>query len=323
MNEPAIPKPITDLVDEMFGTIPGVKVTKVGWTDSPNIGRSIMIRAQGWAPSLHVRHRVWKQDIAAAHARATWIAAGEDPAEVDGRLGSGTGTTLPPEIHREAMHLDGQAIADALRPCFEHVAFVQRMLSRAGDACDLVEPMPRPVDADGVDLSPLRIDRCLADLLVLRHGADQAVAMLAATVVKALASDSSHTEDVLETAEGGVTAYMGVPQVWKCVTIAEGRRDAIVDNGDAPAGGAVYDGTWVTVGDELPEIIVEAAAGRRLAELVETGIPGFDGAVIKEAFHDGEGGTSFELPADDVRIADHPELGPALTRRVGMRLAMG
>lgn len=321
MNDPAIPKPITDLVTEMFDTIPGVTVDKIGWTDMPGTGRSIMVKAQGWSPALTRRHRTWKQDVAAAHARAKWIAEGRSANDVDGTLV--TAASIPPEIHREAMQLDGQQIADVLRPCFEHVAFVQRMLSRTGHACGLHEPTPRPASADEVDLEPLAIDRRLADLVVLRHGADDAVAMIEAAVMKALAGDNSRMEDVIETSTGGVTAYLGDPRMWLGVTIAKGRPGMLVDAGDAPSGGVLYDGTWVTVGDELPETIIASAAGRPLGQIIETGMPGFDDAVVKEAFHDGEGGTAFEMPGGDVRIVDHPELGPALTRRLISRATLG
>jgi hypothetical protein len=211
-----------------------------------------------------------------------------------------------PTLHRRMLHwttrLDpgpnpGIATPDitddeavGLAAALEAYVPTQAALAAWAAAEGIDEPMDAPAGASFGDVCHLHIDRRLADLMIANRGAQGAV-------VRILDLLECMTDELSDDLQAGASFEDGVTTLWMDEILGTRCR---------------LDGDAVQIDADLPDTLIDAAVGRRLGDVVATGIASIDDAIITEAGPGSFADVRFGIAPDRIRIADHPVLRAAI-----------
>lgn len=245
--------------------------------------RSIRFNVDAWGPTLHGR-------------RLRWTVA-SDP-----KIAMTLGLNTPDLSDDEALDLADSVSAYA--PTQEALA-----------AWAAREGIDQPINAAAsgsfgtfADLGHLRIDRRLLDLMVANRGASGAAIRLLDLIERMIRSGEGRSDTHIVTDElddslnagasfTAVNAGAAFDEVFTTLWVEErlGARGQMV-------------GDTLEIDETLPDTLLKACAGRRLGEVVSTGVASLDDAVILSAIRGSFNDSRFKLVADDVRIDEQQAL---------------
>lgn len=231
------------------------------------------MRVEGWGPTLHRRQLVWRQNLGAAVLALEEHEAGIDAYD----FGASLIDHLTIDDDRFHHHMDAFTI-ERIAAAFDHVLAsvvdVQRRLAAAAAARGIDAPLSRPISASEMRIDQLDISAALAACLVARRGPAATVADLRGNVRQS--EDNGHHDDRIEIvgAPGGGFVHgaclVGTsPRLWTKVQ----------------AGPVVFDGDTVELDRMIPATVLAAAVGRRVGDVVETGVAALDALVVRDVHH--------------------------------------
>lgn len=290
------------MLDGAVGGIPGVQM--LDFSLERNAGGMLMAncRLLNWGPTLHGRDHTWNfsmpQNIKLLREMETGLTleeAGETLAE---RRWEGEYDDLEGDMTTVTRDEMAAAFALAIRMIQEE----QGTLARIGAEFGLTDPMRNGV----LRIDHFRMDRRTVTMMIDRHGASGTVRILR----EALADLLKHDRMGLRTSMPRQNARaMGKP--FHVIY-----RDFGADSDDGyphlwisqRLNARYYDGTSVTLPEEVPETIKSAAIGRRLGDVVSgVGHPAMDDAIVEEVR-----GQDIDLVPDLIVLGRHDPLLEAL-----------
>ena len=315
-NSP-IPRSILDAVHGALGGLPGVDITKIGWHDEPATGmsprrRALAVEAWAWDVALCKRHRTWKQDIGKALMRRKLIADGNSPEDADDAVGRGVPASLHPMIDAAT----DEDCADALRTCLATVADVQRMLIRHAENHGITDPLLRfyaesPERTAGSlrMLTHLDTHRPLLDACVQAYGVTAAVDTMVAALERSLSEDSGRSDDALAASDGhaGIDLLDGRPTLWWL---------HLFERPDRKGPSVTFSGSTLYAPIDLPETASTSAVGRKVGDLVSTGVATLDGMTVEDVSDSSVTGVIFDLIHDLVPVMAHTEAAAEIARQL-------
>lgn len=312
-----IPRSVLDVVQGSFGHLPGVEVTKIGWHDEPASGmsprrRALTVEAWAWDVALCKRHRTWKQDVGKALMRRKLIADGESPDDADDAVGRGVPASLHPMIDAAT----DEDCADALRTCLETVADVQRVLVRHAASHDITQPLLRfYAESPDRTTSSLRMLRhldthlSLIDACIQAYGVAATVDTMIAALERSLAEDAGSSDDALTASDGhaGVDLLDGRPTLWWL---------HLFERPDRKGPSVTFSGSTLYAPIDLPETASTSAVGRKVGDLVSTGVATLDRMTVEDVSDSSVTGVIFDLIQDPAPVMAHPEAAAEIAIRL-------
>ena len=254
--------------------IPGLRIDSARWyrmlkvTGAQSAECGITLDAWGWGPTLHARHRRWNLIQPVPEGRTA----------SDGPI------------------TDEQAIALAVRTATW--ALSQDTLAAWAASEGIETPLDQPDAATFDDLRHLSIDRRLLDLMIanrsVRGVAAHLLDMLPRIVKSGEGGEETIEADELDSERQGAANVVG------------GRGVLWFDEQLGARG--QYDGTALEIDAEIPETVLAAAVGRRLGDLIATGVPSLDASVVEVATVGSFADVRLEFAPDLIRIGDVADL---------------
>lgn len=265
-------------------------------------GAVFSVSVQGWGPSLHRRRLTWSQNLAKALSRRERLSTGEDETFVDFDLSAPNAASAIPE--RFKGRLEDVPVAEIVRAYEEtltRVTWLQGAYARTAAGLGIGAPLGVTNDFRETRTAHIRMARPLIDVLIAQKGPQRAADDIRKLVYEAVQLDRSNADDAISNGTlsppvAQVTGYMGEPVLWIGTDVL----------------GMAYDGSFLSLPLKLPETIETAAPGRRVGEIVETGVPSLDASVITHVATDDEGNTEFELKGDEMPLGEHAEMRPLM-----------
>ena len=282
--------------DRLLAGIPGVLVGPVTISRAGTPDATVQVSVTGWGPSLHLRDRVYRVSLAQALLRAERMAAGEPRRTVEAEMAAMHPFEFPQSIEQAIAKGTPEIFGAAVAGHLTGSAEVQAEFAEAGRLLGLERPLPVPSSKAELRIDHLMISRPLADIMVRDHGAFGAWFVLHDLVRKALREDGGSSDHGIGIAvdpgqDGAITINCDDGRPTICIErLVEPAARAAAGPSVAPVNEfASFDGHSLFLPHRIPDAIAAGASGRRVGELVGTGIASLDASTIvgAEIDHDG------------------------------------
>jgi hypothetical protein len=269
-----MPTDVLETARASVAHIPGLTIEAAHWyrmmtlTGMTSGEIGISLDITGWGPTLHARRRRW--DIL-------------HPAATGGAQSAGPIT-------------DAQAVALAAKTT-RH-ALSQETIAAWAMMEDIETPLDQPDAAEYGDLAHLSIDRRLLDVMVANRGIRGVAARLLDMLPR-----------IVRSSEGGEEAV----EADELDAELQGAANIVGGRGvlwfEEPVGATgQYDGMALEIEAAIPATVLAVAVGRRLGDIIATGIPSLDASVIEVVAEGSFADLRFEFAPDLVRIENIAEL---------------
>lgn len=273
----------------------------------------VVVRTEGWGPSLHLRWMewtntpgiaLWRQDMLGAGATTTQVRRTLQEAELSARMHGDM-----PDIYRGGLtEFTPERIARAYGEDLDADLAPQRASALYADARGLTAPLPMPTDRHDVRIDHITVDRALLQLMLHASTGREVVDRLRIHLFAALIADGVHrekltglqgriTDGVID--EFSVQRHNGAPLYREVQRLGAGQQ-------------AVYNGDHIRISNPLPETVLAASVGHRVSRVLETTSEALNHAIILAAWNQMGERAVLTMESDEIELATHPDIAPFL-----------